>query len=331
MSRFDSKRKRMSLTRSKWGRRRTQVSQKASRKRSPQQTGTDMHALPPVMFRSNLAGLPMTLRKAPKSKARRRIDLTLSVPGAEMRLPAIPQITIGARWISFLLVAGLSLLLYYFWSAPGFQVNYAEILGLRRLDSRDVNAVLDLENVPIFTIDPRQIENNLREAFPEFASVVVEVGLPQSLQVTVEERVPILTWRQDGRTLLVDASGVAFPVRSQNAIMPSLVIDATSQPVLSDDAKDEWNHLQFMQVEMVSAILSMSAQAPKEIPLVYDPMHGLGWKDPNGWDVYFGDIRNMDVKSKIYQALVGQFEKDGIKPALVSVEYVHTPYYRMEQ
>lgn len=331
MPRFNSRRKRMSLTTSKWGRKGKQAPRKGAKRRTQKQVVSDMHSLPPVMFRSNLTGLPMTLNRATKSKARRRVDLTLSVPGAEMRLPAIPQITIGARWISFLLVAGLSLLLYFLWNAPGFQVNSAEILGLRRLDIRDVNTLLDLDGASIFTLNPAQIESNLREAFPEFAEVEAEVKLPGSLSVTIEERIPILTWHQGGRTLLVDSGGVAFPVRNENSITPSLVIEATSEPVNTEGTIEEHDPNQFMPVEMVSAILSMSAQAPKDLALAYDPLHGLGWKDQNGWDVYFGDIRDMDIKSKIYQALVGQFENEGIRPAMVSVEYIHTPYYRMER
>lgn len=86
-----------------------------------------------------------------------------------------------------------------------------------------------------------------------------------------------------------------------------------------------------MTVEMVSAILSMSAQAPEGISLAYDAQHGLGWKDPNGWDVYFGEISNMGVKLNIYQAMLKKLDQEDIRPAMVSVEYVHSPYFRVEQ
>jgi hypothetical protein len=82
---------------------------------------------------------------------------------------------------------------------------------------------------------------------------------------------------------------------------------------------------------MVSAILSMSAQAPAGTPLIYDALHGLGWKDAAGWEVYFGDIRDIEMKLRVYQALVKRLQGEGLQPALISVEYVHSPYYRLER
>jgi hypothetical protein len=37
------------------------------------------------------------------------------------------------------------------------------------------------------------------------------------------------------------------------------------------------------------------------------------------------------MKMAVYQALVDQLKSEGIQPALISVEYVHAPYYRMER
>ena len=66
--------------------------------------------------------------------------------------------------------------------------------------------------------------------------------------------------------------------------------------------------------------------------LVYDSVHGLGWNDPKGWEVYFGsEDQDMEMKLTVYQALVDRLENEGIQPAMISVEYVHAPYYRMER
>ena len=71
---------------------------------------------------------------------------------------------------------------------------------------------------------------------------------------------------------------------------------------------------------------------PAETVLVYDSAHGLGWNDPNGWDVFFGvEDQDMDMKLLVYQALVDRLKSEGITPALISVEYLHAPYYRMER
>jgi cell division septal protein FtsQ len=292
---------------------------------------------PPVMVRGNLDGMPLRARKGVKTKARRRYDLTLNVPGAEMRLPALPMISVGPRLISGMLVVALGFLAYFLWTTPTFQVQAAKISGLQRLSGNDVSTVLDVAGQQIFTLSAQELEKNLRQAFPEFSSVSVKIGFPNDVQVTVVERQPILTWRQADRTILVDANGVAFPQRDL-AEVPTLTVEASGPPSVPAEAVQETDpqsetqaNAQFLPVEMVSAILSLSAFVPQNTPLIFDNEHGLGWKDNQGWDVYFGDIRDIDMKLRVYQAMLKTFKKEKINPVLISVEYVHTPYYRLER
>jgi len=266
-----------------------------------------------------------------RGKPRRRFDVALSMPGVEMRLPSIPQVAFGWRFFSFLLVAALGTLIYHLWTSPQYHVQAAQVVGLQRLGGADINAVLDVRDEPIFAIDPVQLEARLQQAFPEFSSVDVKVSLPGELVVTVEERQPILAWRQDGRTVLVDANGISFPMREQNTALPALVVEAHGSPLMGDLPLEGSGVQQFMTVEMVSAIVSMSGQAPQGTPLMYDPTRGLGWRDAQGWEVYFGDTNNMDIKLRVYKAIAQKLDEDGIQPALISVEHAHLPYYRLER
>jgi hypothetical protein len=234
------------------------------------------------------------------------------------------------------LVAGLAFLLYHLWNSPSFRVEEAEISGLQRLNSHDVNAVLDIEDEPIFAIDPQELTQRAKEAFPEFSSIQVEVGLPRLVRLTVEERQPLLTWKQEGRTVLIDANGIAFPQRDLAGASPPLVIEASSSPPMTQEegalsGAPDGSAVQFMPVEMVSAILSMSAQAPTDTPLLYDSKHGLGWRDSRGWEVFLGDISDIDMKLRVYQAMIEKIDQENLNPVLVSVEYTHTPFFRLER
>lgn len=284
--------------------------------------------IPPVMVRGGIAGIPLPARKKPKKKARRRYDMNLNVPGAEMRLPAFPQVSFGFRLVSVVIAAALMMLIYHFWDSPTYRVSAAEVDGLQRLTGNDVNAVLDVAGEQIFAVDAESLQTRLAEAFPEFSSVDIQVGFPNHVRVIVDERIPILTWQYDGRTVLVDANGVAFPMRDQAAPGPTLVVEATDLPPSMESGSLEEDHNQFMPVDMVSAILSMSALAPENHPLVYDAHHGLGWQDVQGWEVYFGSVFDIDMKLRIYKAMVEKFTEEGISPSLISVEYVHSPFYR---
>jgi hypothetical protein len=87
-----------------------------------------------------------------------------------------------------------------------------------------------------------------------------------------------------------------------------------------------------MSPDLVSAILILRGFAPEGVPLVYDPDHGLGWRDPQGWRAYFGpDGSDMGQRLQVYQAIVSELKEKQISPALISVEHLHAPFYRMDQ
>lgn len=313
-------------------RRRDGAARKAARSVNPRRSPYEERSMPPVLIRGlDMSTLPWQVKPRGKAKPRRRYDVALNMPGVEMRLPSLPQVAVGWRLVSFLLVVALGTLLYHLWSAPQYRVQATQVVGIQRLRSQDVNAVMDVQGESIFTVDTEALEKELSQAFPEFSSVDVQVSLPGDVLVTVDERQPILAWRQDGRTTLVDANGVSFPIRDQNAPIPAVTVDAHGSPP-TQMVEDETDPVdQFLPVEMVSAILSMSAQAPSSIPLTYDPVRGLGWQDAQGWEVYFGDTRLMDMKLRVYKAILEKLDDEDTMPALISVEHVHLPYYRLER
>ncbi|MGB9521951.1 MAG: cell division protein FtsQ/DivIB, partial [Anaerolineales bacterium] len=145
------------------------------------------------------------------------------------------------------------------------------------------------------------------------------------------ERVPMLVWKQEGRTLLIDANGYAFPVRGQSTNLPKLTIEARNAPLGLTMENVDNQAARFLPSDMVSGILSLNALLPNGAVLVYDQEHGLGWKDSRGWNVYFGEINNISLKMKIYNMMVNKLKKEDIKPTLISVEFVHAPYYRTER
>jgi hypothetical protein len=284
----------------------------------------------PVMVRGGLQGVPMASPKR-ATKSQRRMDIPLSMPGAEIRLPSIPAIGFSWRIVSGTLSLFLILIFYLLWTSPVFRIADVTVTGLNRITLKDVNLELNLEDHPIFTVDPQAITAKITKLFPEFSQVNLEVRLPNKVFLNVVERTPMLVWKQDGRTLLIDANGYAFPVRGQSTNLPKLTIEAHSAPLgLTMDNVDS-QAARFLPADMVSGILSLNALLPDGAVLVYDQEHGLGWKDKRGWDVYFGEINNISLKMKIYNMMVSKLKKEDIKPILISVEYVHAPYYRTER
>jgi cell division protein FtsQ len=199
----------------------------------------------------------------------------------------------------------------------------------------------------VFTLDPYLLDETLQEAFPELAKVSVRVNLPASVKVVVTEREPVISWVQDGVEAWVDAQGISFPPRGEaksalvrvegHGTQPSIAIttsvsDQQSLPDEKTSPSTPNNPTLRLSPELVSSILALGVKMPAETILVYDSEHGLGWNDPHGWEVFFGEEdQDMEMKLTVYQALVERLQNEGVQPALISVEYVHAPYYRMER
>jgi hypothetical protein len=296
-----------------------------------------------------------------------RHDIPLrDLPGAEIRLPSLPHLNIGWRLISLVLALAAGVGIYLLWTAPSFQVREIQVDGLQRLNVRDIEIVLDIIDQPVFALDIARMTTELQAAFPEFKTLSVQVELPAKVIITVSERIPVLIWQQAGRTDLVDEQGVAFPERTAAVIEGLPVLQADGVPAMDahieidpvaymnklreqrrnpeaslEDSEDVLTDLvpaepplgarQLIPPETVTAILAMAREAPQGTSLLYDKVHGFGWKDRRGWQVFFGDPNEMEMKLRIYDAILKHVKREDLQPALVSVENVHAPYYRLER
>jgi cell division protein FtsQ len=266
--------------------------------------------------------------KRPQNSNRQGYDFTFSLGRTAVRAPVLSLPNLGSRWVSAGLTLLLVLLLYTMATANAFTVGTVELTGNQRLSTADVNASLGLIGQPSFTAIPSKIEEDLRIAFPDLADVKVKVGFPNSLQVAVVERMPILVWYQDGQPNWIDPNGFAFKPRGE---VPGLVQIAASgdPPKPQEDPKKSDYEQAFIEPAMVQAILTLQPQVPEGAPMVFDPKYGMGWQDPQGWFVYFGqNTADIAMKKIVYQAILDTFSQKGIKPTLVSLAYLDAPFYK---
>ena len=307
--------------------------------------------LPPVLVRGGMT--TMAVRRTKQSLPRRRYDMVLAVPGAELQLPSLPMVKVGWRAVSGLLAVMMIACLFLLWKLPAFQVSAVEAEGLQRLSVADLNAVMDVLGSSVFSLDPPALEQALIRYFPELADISVRVGLPARVSVGVTERQPVLSWYQDSREVWVDADGVAFVprgnpgelVRVQGSgetpeAIAGVVVPAANSlqdgtiyvPATPLDKTGEPKEPARLPGDLVQAILTLGGQVPAETQLVYDSHYGLGWEDPLGWEVFFGrQTSDMAQRLVVYQGVVDYLTSHGLQPELVSVEFIHAPYYRMER
>jgi hypothetical protein len=269
-----------------------------------------------------------TFKTAKHASRQTGYDFAFSLGRTAVHAPAFYLPQLGPRWISAGLTLLMGLVLFSMWTANTFTVSGAELSGNQRLNAANVNSALGLVGQPIFNAIPSQIESNLRTAFPDLASVSVQVGFPNHIYVNVVERTPLLVWSQDGNITWIDSNGVSFTPRGN---VPGLIPVASTgiPPKLPGDSKLSVYDQPFIDPAMVQAIVVLHPQVPAGSPMVYDPTYGMGWQDPHGWSVYFGQTtQDIAVKEKVYQSIVDTITKQGIQPTLISVEYLDAPFYK---
>jgi len=319
------------------------------RKRTPtrkkRKNRSAYQTMPPVLMRGGFASMAQPKKKRKGKTPKRRFDIALSSPGVEISLPAIPAVNIGWRLLSGVLAVGLFILFYHLWTSPLYQVQAAELEGNQYLNNETVNQVLNLYNKPIFIVDPQQMEADLQRAFRGMlVNSSVQILWPATVVVTIQERQPIIAWEQDGETVWVDAEGISFEPAGENDALikvsatasppaPYVFVDAQAE---TEEALDPLEEIltpeALMTPQMALAVVTIKEYAPENATLTFDPHHGLGWHDPKrDWDIYFGmDVSNIGEKLIVYKGIKAQLKADSTSPVLISVEYVHAPYYRLE-
>jgi hypothetical protein len=278
------------------------------------------------------------------------MNVPLKNKGAELQLPALPHIKLGWRLISGALSLLALAVVISFASLDTFEISSINLEGTQNITGETILQQTDLLGKGIISIKPQEIENQVIKSFPGLKTAKVFVGLPASVNIKVSEREPVLLWQKDDATLWIDEEGVTFPVVGENGVSAVVIANGNPPeapvPVLETDEAEETDEdtadeepfelmqdLQYPRTtpEFVQGVLSLLNYLPEGSNLQYDPAFGLGWQDPQGWMVYFGrDINNIDIKLAEYQTIVERLQNESITPILISLEFIHAPFYRME-
>lgn len=302
----------------------------------------------PVTVRSDVLSGARTVQAASRSRVKRQYYYALGSSGAELRLPALPFINVSSRFLSAIVAVFAALALYALGFSSQFQISDVTIDGISRLTPGDIYAALNVKGEQIVAFDPHAAQTALQKAFPELGSVKVQVGLPAKVHIQVTELQPAVAWKAGDTIYWVDANGVILPPRGE--VGELLTIGSDGQPPLTPLAIDSTpavavpvtggaaaaavapTEIWGRQVDptILKRMLDLRSMIPADAKLVYSSLNGLGWEDPQGWDVYIGrDLSNFDLKFAMYSAIIKNLENQGTRPQdMISVEFINAPFYR---
>ncbi len=272
--------------------------------------------------------------------------------GEEVRGAVKRRFKVGWRVLSLLIVGILSYALLTAWRSPEYRIAEIKVTGLQRLTEEEVLAKVSAIGLHSFAVEPDMIKAELVAAFPDFRDVTVKVGIPATLEIVVSERQPMIAWQSKKAMIWIDSEGYLIPPRGASGEILAIQADSIPAYQIRSSIEDPGtlkvvrdkpffkanpSALAFFAVPkqidgaLLTAMLQLNAWMPNEKTLLYQKQRGLGWKDARGWNVFVGQkLEGINDKMVMYETIVRKLEKQGISPTLVSVEFLHAPYYRTD-
>ena len=224
----------------------------------------------------------------------------------------------------FLLFCGV---LALFFSGDLFYVRSIEVRGNDFLGREELFAFADIADFHMFWLNPADVrENVLRSS--SIADVTIELGWPPRLvTIHVQERQPAIIWSEAGSETWIDIHGRIMPARAAkpDLLHINVVVDAFSGPAAS------LTDLKNLDKDLVLGALRLQDFLPPGANLDYDPIHGLGWTNERGWQIWMGidSSAGMSERIRAYQAYIANLDSRGIEVAELNIANPDAPYYRL--
>lgn len=228
----------------------------------------------------------------------------------------------GFQWriVSGLIVLCLSGVVALFFMADAFYVRSVAVGGVRYMSKEEVFTYADIANLHILWVTPDEVRENIMR-YPTVADVDVRLGWPpQMVNIIVEEREPALVWEQNGTAVWVDLQG---NVMAQREDRDDLIRITADDPQVDGPLGDSGE----LGTDVVYGALQLQDERPDITQWRYDGVRGLGYRNADGWDVWFGTGTNMTEKLQIYEALRERLLAQGTLVQMVNISNPDAPLY----
>lgn len=187
-----------------------------SSKRIIKPTGKNVST--PIVFSRVKTSSYNPVNKRNATHVKKRLSIPLKSPGAEINLPSIPVFPLGWRILSGSVSAVLLAAILFITTSPAFRVSGVHFAGLTRVNPNDAAMILNLKEIPVYSIYPDDIVAQLIENYPEMKEISIHVNFPSSVTINAQERQPIVAWEFGNQTFWIDDEGVVFPPRNNLSI-----------------------------------------------------------------------------------------------------------------
>jgi cell division protein FtsQ len=159
---------------------------------------------------------------------------------------------------------------------------------------------------------------------PQNKSVHIDRSWPDTVRVTIVERLPWGTWVAGSTPYVIDDEGVVLPV-GYAAPEGSLVIRAlASPPLAAGDRVDR---------DAVALTKVIVEQAPGRLALTitevdWSEAEGLTVVTDAGYTVVIGDSENMDFKFAVWQQIESELGRDSMSGHVLDLRFGERPSFQ---
>ena len=221
-----------------------------------------------------------------------------------------------------LLLFGAMLILFF--TSDVFYVRSIQVRGNNFISREEVFAFADIADYHMFWLDPDEIRVSLMRS-SSIADISIELGWPPNLiTIIVQERQPAIIWSDRGTETWIDLQGRAMRARAE---MPNLL----HVNLITDDYDGPMPRAEDFSKDMVLGALRLREILPEGENLYFHPVHGLGWTNELGWQIWMGSdsAAIMSEKIKMYDVLVEDFQSRAIPVGELNIANPDAPFYRV--
>lgn len=256
--------------------------------------------LTPGLFRRHSAETPIRHRPSPGRQVWRAVMTRRWHP---------------SHYVAFLVLLAAAATLVYTLQSFTFFVYAAEIENARYTDSGEVYAQAGVDGQSIFFVDPAAIRARMLD-LPHVRAAEVSVAFPAKVQITLQEREPVVLYQVQGESRWIDREGFISPAADQRQGLVKLVDDAAAASQDGD-----------IDPALLDAVRRITQNLPDVSTFRYQEPYGLFFFSPEGWQVNLGSAKRMDEKLAMWEAMRRDILKQGASPQLVDLRY-ERPYWR---
>ena len=221
-----------------------------------------------------------------------------------------------------LLLFGAMLILFF--TSDVFYVRSIQVRGNNFISREEVFAFADIADYHMFWLDPLEIQESVMRS-SSIAGISIELGWPPNLiTIIVQERKPAIIWSDGGTETWIDLQGRAMRARAE---MPNLL----HVNLIADDYDGPMPRAEDFSKDMVLGALRLKEILPEGEYLNFHPVHGLGWTNDLGWQIWMGSdsAAIMSEKIKMYDVLVEDFQSRAIPVGELNIANPDAPFYRV--